>query len=186
MSECIRYGWGASSLGHFLAAMSDRGLVAFEFADRNAAILDALKDRCPAAVLEQDQEALAEIVGQLAALVDHPETAPRIVLDPRGSDYQQQVWALLREIPAGQTTTYGALAAKLGTRDARDVTEAIATNAIALLIPCHRVVKRDGSLSGYRWGFARKRALVQRERQSALPGNRAAWLSSGRRSALVR
>ncbi len=73
---------------------------------------------------------------------------------------------MLREIPAGETTTYGALAARLGTRDPRDVTEAIASNAIAILIPCHRVVKKDGSLSGYRWGFKRKRALLERERRA--------------------
>jgi AraC family transcriptional regulator of adaptative response/methylated-DNA-[protein]-cysteine methyltransferase len=174
MSERIRYAWGASSLGNFLAAMSDRGLVAFEFADRNAAILDALKTRCPTAALQQDQEGLAEVVRQLAALVDHPATDPGIALDPRGSDYQRQVWSLLREVPAAEITTYGVLAARLGTRDARDVTEAIAANAIAILIPCHRVVKKNGSLSGYRWGFARKRALLARERQSTLPGNRAA------------
>jgi AraC family transcriptional regulator, regulatory protein of adaptative response / methylated-DNA-[protein]-cysteine methyltransferase len=74
---------------------------------------------------------------------------------------------MLREIPAGATTNYGALAAKLGTRDARDVTEAIGSNSIAILIPCHRVVRKDGSISGYRWGIRRKRALLDRERQAA-------------------
>ncbi len=167
MSERIRYAWGASSLGDFIAAVSDRGLVAFEFGDRDAAMLDALRARLPSASLDEDVEGLCELVEKLQALVDHPETDPAIALDPRGSDYQRQVWSLLRDIPAGQTTTYGALAARLGTRDARDVTEAIAANAIAILIPCHRVVKQDGSLSGYRWGFKRKRALLARERHSA-------------------
>lgn len=167
MSERIRYAWGASSLGDFIAAVSDRGLVAFEFADRDAAIPGALRTRLPAASLEEDIEGLCALVGKLQALVDHPEIDPGIKLDPRGSDYQKQVWSLLRDIPAGQTTTYGALAARLGTRDARDVTEAIASNAIAILIPCHRVVKQDGSLSGYRWGSKRKRALLKRERHSA-------------------
>jgi AraC family transcriptional regulator of adaptative response/methylated-DNA-[protein]-cysteine methyltransferase len=166
MSERIRYAWGASSLGDFIAAVSDRGLVAFEFADRDGAILDQLRTRLAAASLEEDS-GLGELVGKLQMLVDHPETDPDIALDPRGSDDQRQVWSLLRDIPAGQTTTYGALAARLGTSDARDVTEAIAANAIAILIPCHRVVKRDGSLSGYRWGFWRKRALLKRERDAA-------------------
>lgn len=167
MSERIRYAWGAGSLGDFIVAVSDRGLVAVEFADRDGAILDALRTRLPAASLEEDIEGLCEIVGKLQALIDHPEIDPGIALDPRGSDYQKQVWSLLRDIPAGQTTIYGALAARLGTRDARDVTEAIAANAIAILIPCHRVVKQDGSLSGYRWGSKRKRSLLERERRSA-------------------
>jgi AraC family transcriptional regulator of adaptative response/methylated-DNA-[protein]-cysteine methyltransferase len=166
MLETIRYAIGHSSLGDFLAVSSDRGLVAFEFTDRGAAVPDLLRDRFPAASPEEDQAGLSEVVGKLEALVDHPETDPGIALDPRGSDYQKRVWSLLREIPAGQTTTYGALAARLGTRDARDVTEAIASNAIAILIPCHRVVKKDGSLSGYRWGSRRKRALLERERHS--------------------
>jgi AraC family transcriptional regulator of adaptative response/methylated-DNA-[protein]-cysteine methyltransferase len=74
------------------------------------------------------------------------------------------VWTMLREIPAGETTNYGALAAKLGTRDARDVTGAIASNCIAILVPCHRVIRKDGSISGYGWGVRRKRALLNRER----------------------
>jgi AraC family transcriptional regulator, regulatory protein of adaptative response / methylated-DNA-[protein]-cysteine methyltransferase len=91
------------------------------------------------------------------------------VLDMRGSDYQKHVWAMLREIPSGETTSYGAMAAKLGTRDARDVTEAIGSNTIAILIPCHRVIKKDGSISGYRWGVRRKRSLLEREQQTRPP-----------------
>lgn len=165
MSERIRYAWGPSSLGDFVAAVSDKGLVAFEFADHRAVAMDALRARFPTALLEEDKDGLSEIVGKLATLVEHPDSDPGIALDPRGSDYQIQVWSLLRDIPAGQTENYGALAARLGTRDARDVTAAIASNAIAILVPCHRVVKKDGSLSGYRWGFPRKRALLERERR---------------------
>ena len=86
-----------------------------------------------------------------------------IALDLRGTPYEIQVWNLLREIAVGETTSYGALAAKLGTRDARDVTVAISTNPVAILVPCHRVIKKDGSISGYRWGVPRKRALLERE-----------------------
>jgi AraC family transcriptional regulator of adaptative response/methylated-DNA-[protein]-cysteine methyltransferase len=167
MTERIHYAWGESSLGAFIAAVSDRGLVAFEFTERAGALPAALQDRFPEAAFEEDSEVLAGLVAKLAALVDQPAADPGIALDPRGSDYQKQVWSLLRTIPAGQTTSYGALAASLGTRDARDVTEAIASNGIAILIPCHRVVKKDGSLSGYRWGFNRKRALLAREREAA-------------------
>lgn len=167
MPEGIRYARGISSLGDFIAAVSDRGLVAFEFADRETERLDALRDRLPEASLEEDTEGLRAVVEQLRAVIDNPETDPGIALDPRGSDYQKRVWSMLGDVRTGHTTTYGALAARLGTRDAREVTEAIAANAIAILIPCHRVLKQDGSLSGYRWGSWRKRALLARERRSA-------------------
>jgi AraC family transcriptional regulator, regulatory protein of adaptative response / methylated-DNA-[protein]-cysteine methyltransferase len=164
MSEHIRYAWGRSSLGEFIAAVSGRGLVAFEFADSRAVVLNALRARLAGSVFEEDSNGLSDLIRQLATLVDHPDTDQSIALDPRGSDYQKQVWSLLQDIPVGQTTNYGALAARLGTRDARDLAEAIASNGIAILIPCHRVVKKGGSLSGYRWGFTRKRALLERER----------------------
>jgi len=167
MSELIRYAFGDSSLGGYLAAASNRGLIAFEFTDRGAAVLDKLREGCPTASLAEDRDGLADLVARLAALVDQPGIDADIPLDPKGSDYQKRVWSLLREIPAGETTSYGALAARLGTRDAREVTEAIASNTIAILIPCHRVVKKDGSLSGYRWGVRRKRALLEREREAS-------------------
>jgi AraC family transcriptional regulator, regulatory protein of adaptative response / methylated-DNA-[protein]-cysteine methyltransferase len=164
MSEHIRYARGESSLGGFLAATSDRGLVAFEFADNPAACVDALEARFPEATVQEDTQGLGDILSKLAALVDRPATDPGIILDTRGSDYARAVWDILREIPAGQTRSYGEIAAHMGTpRDARDVTEAIARNTIAILIPCHRIVKKDGSLSGYRWGARRKRALLDRE-----------------------
>ena len=162
MTEHIRYAGGKSSLGDFLAAVSDRGLVAFEF----DTMPDALRLRFPEAGVEADPGGLSDVVRALARVVDDPSHDPGIVLDPRGSDYQKRVWAMLRDIPAGETTCYGALAAKLGTRDAREVTEAIGSNTIAILVPCHRVLKKDGSISGYRWGVRRKRALLERERQT--------------------
>jgi AraC family transcriptional regulator, regulatory protein of adaptative response / methylated-DNA-[protein]-cysteine methyltransferase len=168
MSEQIRYAWGSSSLGNFIAAASDQGLVAFEFGEPGAAMVDALQMRFAEASIEPDPIGLADTIQTLEHLVDHPSQDPGIPLDMRGSDYQKQVWTMLREIPAGETTNYGSLAAKLGTRDAREVTEAIGSNTIALLVPCHRVIKKDGSISGYRWGVRRKRALLERERQAAL------------------
>jgi AraC family transcriptional regulator of adaptative response/methylated-DNA-[protein]-cysteine methyltransferase len=164
MSERIRYAWGESSLGDFMVATSEEGVVAFEFAQGGAAALDALRARFPGAELESDEPGLAELVEKLAAAIERPDLDPGIPLDFRGSDYQKQVWTILRGIPAGQTTTYGAIAAAMGSpRDARDVTDAIASNPIAILVPCHRVVKKDGSMSGYRWGAKRKRMLLARE-----------------------
>ena len=167
MSERIRYAWGESSLGDFMVATSEEGVVAFEFAQGGAAALDALRARFSGAELESDEPGLAELVEKLAAAIERPDLDPGIPLDFRGSDYQKQVWTILRGIPAGQTTTYGAIAAAMGSpRDARDVTDAIASNPIAILVPCHRVVKKDGSMSGYRWGPKRKRMLLAREQHS--------------------
>ncbi len=169
MEEKIRYAWGASSLGEFIAAVSDVGLLAFEFGENRTAILKTLESRLPEASVVNDQDGLAGIVESLERVVDRPGQDAEIALDMRGSDYQKQVWTMLREIPAGETTSYGALAAKLGTRDARDITEAIGSNTIAILIPCHRVVKKDGSISGYRWGVRRKRCLLEREQHARPP-----------------
>jgi AraC family transcriptional regulator of adaptative response/methylated-DNA-[protein]-cysteine methyltransferase len=160
----VRYAWGDSSLGQFLAAVSDVGLVAFEFADPRHGIPESLRDRLAGSELVEDAAGLADIVGRLAAVVDRPDGDPGLALDPRGSDFERRVWGLLREIPAGETTHYGAVAARLGTRDARETTEAIAANPIAILIPCHRVIRKDGTISGYRGGVWRKRALLARER----------------------
>jgi AraC family transcriptional regulator of adaptative response/methylated-DNA-[protein]-cysteine methyltransferase len=163
MTDPIRYACGESSLGDFIAASSRDGLVAFEFADRGGA-LGKLRERFPQSVLSEDVAGMADTVAALSRLVDHPYESSDLPLDLRGSDYEKRVWSLLREIPAGTTASYGDIAARTGTRDARDVTTAIAANGIAILVPCHRVVKKDGSLSGYRWGARRKRALLDRER----------------------
>jgi AraC family transcriptional regulator, regulatory protein of adaptative response / methylated-DNA-[protein]-cysteine methyltransferase len=169
LEETIRYAWGTSSLGEFVAAVSDVGLVAFEFGENRTAMLHALESRLAGASLVNDQNGLAVIVENLKHVVDDPGMDAAIALDMRGSDYQKQVWTMLREIPAGETTSYGVLAAKLETRDARDITEAIGSNTIAVLIPCHRVIKKDGSISGYRWGVRRKRSLLEREQRARSP-----------------
>ncbi|HWO00070.1 MAG TPA: methylated-DNA--[protein]-cysteine S-methyltransferase, partial [Blastocatellia bacterium] len=110
-----------------------------------------------------DQTGLSLLLSCIRRAVDQPDGGSDIELDLRGTPYEIQVWNLLREIAVGETTSYGALAAKLGTRDARDVTVAISTNPIAILVPCHRVLKKNGSISGYRWGVRRKRTLLERE-----------------------
>ena len=166
MCEIIRFAWGTSSLGDFMVAMSDEGIVSLEFSSIHTAMEDTLRIRFPGANLERSQEYLADVVGIVAGVIDDPATGCDLPLDLRGTPYEVEVWLMLREIPAGQTTTYGALAARLGTQDPRDVTAAIANNPVAVIVPCHRVIKKDGSISGYRWGVRRKRALLVRERRA--------------------
>ena len=167
MHATIRFAWGISSLGDFVVAMSEKGIVALEFSSMHTAMEDALRTRFPEAELERSQEELANVVEIVAGVIDDPATDCDLPLDLRGTPYEVQVWMMLREIPAGQTTNYGTPATKLGSRDPRDVTAAIANNPIAVIVPCHRVIKKDGSISGYRWGVRRKRVLLAREQRAA-------------------
>jgi AraC family transcriptional regulator of adaptative response/methylated-DNA-[protein]-cysteine methyltransferase len=163
MREIIRFAWGISSLGDFMIAMSNKGLVALEFSSDHAATEQTVRVRFPEADVANNQQDLGDVLDAVRRAIEEPGFDPAIPLDLRGTPYELEVWSMLRAIPPGVTTNYGALAAKLGTRDARDVTEAIAHNPIAVLVPCHRVIKKDGSISGYRWGFRRKRELLARE-----------------------
>jgi AraC family transcriptional regulator, regulatory protein of adaptative response / methylated-DNA-[protein]-cysteine methyltransferase len=166
MREVIRFAWGSCSLGDFMAAMSDRGLVALEFSQNRGATEDALRTRFPDASVIASQDELADVLGRIRHAIEEPKFDPALPLDMRGTPYQLEVWSMLRTLPVGETTNYGAPAARLGTRDAREVTEAIASNPIAVLVPCHRVIKKDGSISDYRWGVKRKRELLAREQHS--------------------
>lgn len=166
MREIIRFAWGNGSLGDFILARSDKGIVALEFAASRSQMEDALRDRFPNVDLLADQDGLAGAIETAAGIIDDPARDCALPLDMRGAPFEVTVWTMLREIPAGQTTSYGALAAKLGTRDPRDLTQAIANNPIAVIVPCHRVIKKDGSISGYRWGVRRKRLLLAREQRS--------------------
>lgn len=161
----IRYAFGDSSLGPFVAALSTRGLACVAF-DAGLAELEA---SFPGVDLVEDRAALAETIRRLSALIDHPEQDADLVLDLQGSDFEREVWNALREVPAGTTTTYGEIAARLGVpRQAREVGEACAGNRLAVIVPCHRVVKKNGSISGYRWGVLRKRKLLEREHSARL------------------
>jgi AraC family transcriptional regulator of adaptative response/methylated-DNA-[protein]-cysteine methyltransferase len=163
--DTIRYASGDSSLGPFVAALSARGL-AFVGFDSDVA---ELATRFPEARLVEDREALQETVGRLADLIDHPEGDAGLALDLRGSDFDCRVWRALCAIPAGTTASYGEIAARLGApRQAREVGEACAANKLAVVVPCHRIVKKDGSISGYRWGVRRKRELLAREHGARL------------------
>jgi AraC family transcriptional regulator, regulatory protein of adaptative response / methylated-DNA-[protein]-cysteine methyltransferase len=166
MREIIRFAWGRCSLGDFLMAVSRDGLVALEFGSQRATMQEALRARFPESEIVDDRDGLAGTLEVVKQALEEPGFDPAIPLDLRGTPYEVGVWSMLRAIPMGETTHYGALAGKLGTRDARDVTEAIARNPVAVLVPCHRVIKKDGSISSYRWGVKRKRELLAREQRS--------------------
>ena len=123
-----------------------------------------LQDRFPNAKLIGDDPAFDRLVARVVGSVENPSTGLDLPLDIRGTAFQQRVWAALKEIPAGQTASYSDVANRLGVPKAvRAVAGACAANDIAVAIPCHRVVRNDGALSGYRWGVERKRALLDRE-----------------------
>jgi AraC family transcriptional regulator of adaptative response/methylated-DNA-[protein]-cysteine methyltransferase len=166
MREVIRFAWGHSSLGEFMVAMSDKGLVALELGSSRDSTEQALRTRFPDAEVANKQVELVDILEKITRVIEELGFDPGLPLDMRGTAYEIKVWSMLRALPIGETISYGALAAKLGTRDARDVTKAIASNPIAVLVPCHRVIKKDGSISGYRWGVKRKRELLARERRA--------------------
>jgi AraC family transcriptional regulator, regulatory protein of adaptative response / methylated-DNA-[protein]-cysteine methyltransferase len=166
MREVIRFAWGISSLGDFMVAVSDKGLVVLELGSSRGAMEEALRNRFPDAEVVNSQVELVNVLDKITRVIEEPGFDPELPLDMRGTSYEIKVWSMLRALPIGETISYGALAAKLGTRDARDVTKAIASNPIAVLVPCHRVIKKDGSISGYRWGVKRKRELLARERRA--------------------
>lgn len=166
MAKTILYAAGLSSLGPFVAALSERGLVMVEFGEPNEAELRA---RFPEAEIVEDPASLHETVERLAAQIEHPENEADFALDLQGSDFELKVWNALRDVPPGTTATYGEIAARLDApRAAREVGEACAANRLAIVVPCHRIVRKDGSTSGYRWGFRRKRALLEREHRACL------------------
>ena len=167
MTETIRYAAGESSLGAFLAAASADGLVMVAFADVGETAMNGLRARFSGADLVEDGAGLRQTVDGVARLIEHPEAPPALPLDLRGSPFELKVWNELRRIPAGETVTYGEIAARIGApREAREVAEACAANDLAIVVPCHRVVKKGGGISGYRWGVRRKRALIEREHRA--------------------
>jgi AraC family transcriptional regulator of adaptative response/methylated-DNA-[protein]-cysteine methyltransferase len=160
----IRFAIGQCALGVILVAATDRGLCAITFGDDADALLRDLQDRFPNASLTGGDPAFDATIGRVIALVESPGAAFDLPLDIRGTAFQQRVWQALRAIPPGQTASYAAIAAAIGAPAAvRAVAGACAANPLAVAIPCHRVVRSDGALSGYRWGIERKAALLRRE-----------------------
>jgi AraC family transcriptional regulator of adaptative response/methylated-DNA-[protein]-cysteine methyltransferase len=162
--ETVRFAIGQTSLGAILVAATDKGIAAIQFADDPDTLLRDLQDRFPKARLVGGDAEFEQLVAQVVGSVENPSAGLGLPLDVRGTAFQQRVWQALREIPAGTTASYSDVAGRLGApKAARAVARACAANDIAVAIPCHRVVRNDGALSGYRWGVERKRALLDRE-----------------------
>ena len=166
----IRFAAGACSLGAVLVARSAKGVCAILLGDDPDALVRDLRDRFPRAELVGDDRGFEALVARVVGLVEAPGLGLDLPLDLRGTAFQQRVWQALREVPAGTTASYAEVARRVGAPKAvRAVAAACAANALAVAIPCHRVVRAGGGLSGYRWGVARKRALLENERASDLP-----------------
>ena len=163
--ERVTYAIASCSLGRVLAATTERGVCAIELGDDDETVVAALRCRVPSADLRCDEAALRETVAAVVALVDDPSAPFGLSLDVRGTAFQQRVWKALRTVRPGEPVSYAALARAVGSpHAAQAVGAACAANRLAVAIPCHRAVREDGGLAGYRWGLERKRALLARER----------------------
>jgi len=161
----IRHATAPCSLGQILVAATDKGVCAIFFGDDPKALDQELHNRFPRAKLIAGDREFGKLVAKVVAYVEAPHKDLDLPLDIRGTAFQHQVWAALREIPPGETVTYGDIARRIGKPAAvRAVGTACGANHIAVAIPCHRVLGSDGKLTGYRWGTARKRALLDREK----------------------
>jgi len=162
----INYTIVASSMGRLLVAMTERGVCAVRMCDTDAELEKDLREEFPHAQIKRDDSALREQVQKILNHLDNNEPRLDLPLDIRATAFQRQVWDKLRAIPYGQTVSYGDVAKALGNPGAvRAVGRACATNPVALVIPCHRVVREDQSLGGYRWGLDRKKKLLDREKR---------------------
>ncbi len=163
----IRFSVGECSLGSILVAATDKGVCAIFLGDDPDELARELQRRFPKAKIEGGDSSFDSWVAQVVALVENPARGLDLPLDIRGTAFQMRIWEALRQIPLGSTASYAEIAARIGMpQAARAVAGACAANPIAVAIPCHRVVRTDESLSGYRWGVQRKAELLKRERQS--------------------
>jgi len=160
----IHFALGQCSLGAILVAQSDKGICAILLGDDPEALLRELQDQFPKARLIGGDSAYEQLVAEVVGFVEAPSLGLALPLDVQGTAFQERVWQALREVPAGSRVSYTEIAERIGAPKAvRAVAMACAANCIAVAIPCHRVVRRDGDLSGYRWGVARKAQLLKRE-----------------------
>jgi AraC family transcriptional regulator, regulatory protein of adaptative response / methylated-DNA-[protein]-cysteine methyltransferase len=160
----IRFAVGECSLGSILVARSERGICAIFLGDDPDALTRELQDRFPEAMLIGGDAEFEQFVAKVVGFVEAPALGLDLPLDVRGTAFQQRVWQALRRVPAGSTATYADIAAQIGSPGSfRAVAQACGANPVAVAIPCHRIVRSDGGLSGYRWGVERKRTLLERE-----------------------
>jgi len=162
--ESIRFAIGECSLGSILVAASQKGVCAIFMGEDPNALAKELQDRFPKAHLIGGDRDFEKTIAHVVGFVEAPKIGWDLPLDLRGTAFQQRVWQALREIPIGSTTSYTKIARRIGApKSMRAVAQACGANPVAVAIPCHRVVRSDGNLSGYRWGVERKRALLKRE-----------------------
>jgi AraC family transcriptional regulator, regulatory protein of adaptative response / methylated-DNA-[protein]-cysteine methyltransferase len=160
----IEYALSRCSLGVILVARSTRGICAILLGHQPTALVRNLRERFAEAHLARADSRLARLVAKVVEFVEAPGERLAVRLDAHGTPFQQRVWQALQQIPAGSTASYTQIASRIGApKSVRAVARACAANVIAVAIPCHRVVRNDGAISGYRWGVARKRTLLARE-----------------------
>jgi AraC family transcriptional regulator, regulatory protein of adaptative response / methylated-DNA-[protein]-cysteine methyltransferase len=163
-TETLYFGYGETQLGLVLVALSEQGIVAILLGDDRQKLRRELSAEFAEAQLTEDDAKLAEAISKVVPIINAPQSSLDMPLDARGSELELAVWKALQAIPLGETKTYGALAKALSVpATAQEVGAACAANRLAVAIPCHRVVKADGSISGYRWGVHRKRRLINIE-----------------------
>lgn len=162
-SKVIFFSMGDCSLGSILVAQSERGVCSILLGEDPARLAQDLRTQFPKANLI-DEQGHEKLVARVAGLIEKPGAGMDLPLDVRGTAFQQIVWDAVQRIPPGSTASYTEIARQIGMPGAvRAVAQACGANALAVAIPCHRVIRNDGSLSGYRWGVERKRALLERE-----------------------
>ena len=164
----IRFAVGECSLGSILVGSSETGVCAISLGDDPNELVKEFQDHFPKAQLIGGDKNFERVVAQVIGFVEAPQLGLNLPLDVRGTAFQRRVWKALREIPAGSTASYTEIAKHIGAPKAiRAVAGACAANVIAVAIPCHRVLRNDGNLSGYRWGVERKRSLLEKEKEAA-------------------
>jgi AraC family transcriptional regulator of adaptative response/methylated-DNA-[protein]-cysteine methyltransferase len=165
-TDAIRFAIGRCILGTLLVARSERGVCAIFLGDESATLVGELRRRFPQAADGSLEPWATDTLARVEALIRNPGAELGLPLDLRGTDFMLEVWHALQDIPAGSTESYAQVAKRIGApASARAVARACAANPVAVAVPCHRVVRADGALSGYRWGRERKRALLDRERR---------------------
>jgi len=167
IAATIRYACADSPLGRMLIAATERGICAIQFARSDGELIEGLKREFPFAVRKSDNNGLASWVGALLQHMQDKDADSSLPLDIRATAFQRRVWRYLQSIPFGATRSYSQVAKAIGKpRAARAVARACATNPVAVAIPCHRVIREDGGMGGYRWGIERKRALLEMEQRT--------------------
>ena len=166
-SDAASYAFGISSLGQVLVAVTKQGICAILLGSDRERLIADLKQNFPVAHPAGPNEVPDDWIARIVARIESPAIPFDLPLDLRGSDFEVKVWQALRTLPAGKTMSYSELAEHIGMKGmakaAKDVGDACASNRIAVAVPCHRILRKDGSISGYRWGVHRKRALLDRE-----------------------